>query len=172
MGCIQSLPDHTSHVSPLGIQKFVGDPLDENNVRQQLANFTTTTPKPHGWTVYGKVVSVHDGDTFNVAIAWGSEIVIMSVRLLGCDAPELSKKEEKLPALIVKEYVKKLFEDDSFVKLETPKTKDKYGRLLAKIIRLKDNLDIAKDLVSRGYAYAYDGGKKKLFKDWWTGVNC
>ena len=111
----------------------------------------------------GRVLKVYDGDTITIATRIpglkGSAIYQFSVRLSGIDAPEIRGKNEaeKLAAqkskLALSEMV---FGQD--VELKNVGF-EKYGRLLCGVYVGKTHVN--KWMVDKGFAYAYDGGKKQ-----------
>lgn len=79
-----------------------------------------------------KVVRVVDGDTVDAAVDLGFGITYkIKIRLSNFSAPEI-RGNERLLGLKVKAMVEKLVLDKDVV-IETIKTKDKYGRYLAKL---------------------------------------
>lgn len=85
----------------------------------------------------------------------------MTVRLNGVDAPEVnsSNKCESALAKEATEFVKKELEKAKVINLLDVK-KDKYFRLLAEIEL--DGKILSRILLSKGFAYKYDGGTKQV----------
>lgn len=119
-----------------------------------------------------KVIKVVDGDTIDVEIDLGFKIYISQrCRLEGINTPESrsKNKDEKELGLKVKQYlIEQLI--NKTVLVETEK-QGKFGRYLAKIWLYKDfDKDILEDkslnqeLIDKGYAIEYHGGKKVEFK--------
>jgi micrococcal nuclease len=108
------------------------------------------------FTYTAHVDRVVDGDTIDVSIDLGFDIWHKTrVRLAGIDAPEHNTELGKVVAQFVKEAL-----TDKWVTLTTYKP-DKYGRILADVSVGTDNFNRA--LIAKGYAVAYDGGKKTPF---------
>ena len=105
------------------------------------------------------------GDTITVVGYLGTQLYKFSVRVLGCDTPEMRGKSEHEKALArkAKEFVKSLCLD----KIVTLKNhgKEKYGRVLAEV--WVNNVNLSEALIAEGLAYKYEGGAKR---DWGAGV--
>lgn len=102
-----------------------------------------------------RVVRVVDGDT--VILSMDGEDV--RVRLIGVDTPETvhPRKPVEWFGKEASAYTKRLLEGRRvFVELEPgPTHNDIYGRLLAYLYRVPDDLFINLDLVQQGYGHAY-----------------
>lgn len=112
-----------------------------------------------GQTKDAKVLKVYDGDTITVAFPLGDIMYKWNCRLTGVDTPELRTRnleEKKFGYEVRDELRKKIF--GQVVQIECGEF-DKYGRLLAKVHI--ENECINDWLIDNGYAFAYDGGKKK-----------
>ena len=85
-----------------------------------------------------KIIKVVDGDTADVDIDLGFDIVLSNqrIRFFGIDTPEsrTSDKEEKKYGLMAKDFVKPFLPKDSIQVLCTEKddAKGKFGRILGK----------------------------------------
>ena len=116
----------------------------------------------------GRVVDVYDGDTITIVgyVKHNPDLFRFSVRLNGIDCPEMKGKNEneKIVAKFAKQYVHDLIHD-KVVTLEDVAI-DKYGRVLAKV--MFGSRDIAKELLEKNMAVAYDGGTKICPNDWLT----
>lgn len=114
----------------------------------------------------GRVVDVYDGDTITIVgyVKHNPELFKFSVRLNGIDCPEMKGKNEneKTVAKFAKQYVHDIVHD-KVVTLEDVAL-DKYGRLLAKV--MFGPRDIARELLEKNMAVAYDGGTKVCPDDW------
>jgi micrococcal nuclease len=108
-----------------------------------------------------KVLEVIDGDTIDVAIDLGFNVLhTIRVRLYGINTPETrtKNKEEKQKGLKAKERLKELIEG-KIVTIKTQKDDtEKFGRYLG--IVFLDNTDINQTLISEGHATEYFGGKR------------
>jgi micrococcal nuclease len=111
----------------------------------------TGAPRAPG-DLTGRVVRVVDGDTIHVQVAGRRE----KVRYIGVDTPEsvrpgtpvecFAKAASKLNASLVAGERVRLERDVS--------ERDRYGRLLAYVHRVRDGLFVGAELVRRGYAHA------------------
>ena len=109
----------------------------------------------------GKCVDVYDGDTITIVghVKYNPDLFRFSVRLNGIDCPEMKGKNdnEKIVAKFAKQYIQDIIYD-KIVTLEDVAL-DKYGRVLAKV--MFGHRDIAKELLEKNMAVAYDGGTKE-----------
>jgi micrococcal nuclease len=116
---------------------------------------------------HAKVNKVIDGDTINVDLDLGFNVVLsnQSVRLLGIDTPEsrTSDKTEKIFGTLSKNKVKEFIDKcEGQILLQTvlSDSEEKFGRLLGKIINPKDNVILNDWLIISHYAVAYNGENK------------
>jgi len=112
-----------------------------------------------------KVENVVDGDTIDVLIDLGFDILFQSrVRLAGIDTPESRTKDlaEKALGLESKEYLKKQLKDAKSVVIKTEKmdSSEKYGRILGWIYINDDTESINDKMINDGYAWGYMGDTK------------
>jgi endonuclease YncB( thermonuclease family) len=113
----------------------------------------------------GEVIKVYDGDTITVAAQLPypeSPYYRFTVRLLGIDTPELKGQSEE--ERVAAHEAQKALEDlilHKMVRLEN-RAQEKYGRLLADVY--VGEIHINQWLLDKGYAKAYDGGKKEAFQ--------
>jgi len=112
-----------------------------------------------------KVENVVDGDTIDVLIDLGFDILFQSrVRLAGIDTPEsrTSDKAEKVLGLESKEYLKKQLKDAKSVVIKTEKmdSSEKYGRILGWVYINGDTESINDKMINDGYAWGYMGDTK------------
>jgi len=97
----------------------------------------------------GRVTTVHDGDTLTVQKRTRG----VMVRLIHIDAPELDQpfgreSRRHLQQLVRLEQVR-----------VATRGRDKYGRTLGVVTRVRDGLDVNLTQVDRGYAWAYTLGR-------------
>jgi len=117
-----------------------------------------------------KVENVVDGDTIDVVIDLGFDIMFASrVRLAGIDTPESRTKDlkEKALGLESKEYLKKHLKDAKSVVIKTEKmnSTEKFGRILGWIYINGDTVSLNDIMINDGYAWGYMGDAKvKDFK--------
>ena len=112
-----------------------------------------------------KVENVVDGDTIDVLIDLGFDILFQSrVRLAGIDTPESRTKDlkEKSLGLESKEYLKKALKDAKSVVIKTEKmdSSEKYGRILGWIYVNDDTVSLNDMMINDGYAWGYLGDTK------------
>ena len=111
------------------------------------------------------VTSVVDGDTIDVVIDLGFDIMFASrVRLAGIDTPEsrTTEKAEKVLGLESKEYLKKYLKDAKSVIIKTEKmdSSEKYGRILGWVYVNGDTVSLNDKMINDGYAWGYLGDTK------------
>ena len=111
----------------------------------------------------GKVL---DGDTIEADIDLGFNISLNKrIRLAGIDTPEsrTSDAYEKKLGLEAKEWIKARLKDakNILVKTELPDSTEKYGRILGHIYINGEEISLNNQMIIEGYAWKYDGGKKK-----------
>ncbi|HEV2059425.1 MAG TPA: thermonuclease family protein [Solirubrobacteraceae bacterium] len=98
----------------------------------------------------GRVVKVVDGDTIHVQVGHARE----KVRYIGVDTPET--KDPRKPVQCFGEKASKLNErlvGDELVRLvRDVEERDRYGRLLAYVHRVRDGLFVNAELARLGYA--------------------
>jgi micrococcal nuclease len=112
-----------------------------------------------------KVENVVDGDTIDVLIDLGFDILFQSrVRLAGIDTPESRTKDlaEKALGLESKEYLKKAIKDAKSVVIKTEKmdSSEKYGRILGWVYINGDTESLNDKMINDGYAWGYMGDTK------------
>jgi micrococcal nuclease len=112
-----------------------------------------------------KVENVVDGDTIDVLIDLGFDILFQSrVRLAGIDTPESRTKDkaEKALGLESKEYLKQHLKDAKSVVIKTEKmnSTEKYGRILGWVYINGDTESLNDKMINDGYAWGYMGDTK------------
>jgi micrococcal nuclease len=112
-----------------------------------------------------KVENVVDGDTIDVVIDLGFDIMFASrVRLAGIDTPEsrTKDKDEKALGLESKEYLKKHLKDAKSVVIKTEKinSSEKFGRILGWVYINGDTVSLNDMMINDGYAWGYMGDTK------------
>jgi micrococcal nuclease len=110
-----------------------------------------------------QVDRVVDGDTVDLNIDLGFSLTKKErVRLAGIDTPEsrTTDLDEKKLGLEAKDFLQRRLNDGYSSGLKVKTEKDgKYGRMLGWIFIGDTNLN--KEMIERGYAWKYDGGKKE-----------
>jgi|TARA_R100001460_G_scaffold7545_2_gene19118 micrococcal nuclease len=113
---------------------------------------------------------VLDGDTIDVTIDLGFDLYKKErVRIAGVDTPEKRTRnlEEKELGIDATNWLKAKLEgaiagdDDLVIRTELVGGVGKYGRLLGWLYIGDGNLSLNEQMITEGYAWAYDGGTKQ-----------
>ena len=122
-----------------------------------------------------KIDRVVDGDTIDVTIDLGFDLYKKErVRIAGVDTPEKRTRdlEEKALGLDATYWMKKQLEDtiagdeELIIRTELKGGTGKYGRLLGWLYVGDDTVSLNEQMITEGYAWAYDGGtKQKNFEE-------
>ena len=122
-----------------------------------------------------EIVKVVDGDTIDVLIDLGFDLYKKErVRIAGVDTPEKRTRdlEEKALGLDATYWMKKQLEDtiagdeELIIRTELKGGTGKYGRLLGWLYVGEDAVSLNEQMITEGYAWAYDGGtKQKNFEE-------
>ncbi len=122
-----------------------------------------------------KVVDVYDADTVTLVLPLDEKLYMVKCRLLGIDSAEKRTKnlDEKKVSLEAAQWLSDLIKN----KVIWVKCGDwgKYGgRMLGNLYMTKDDLDVNNSInnmiVEKGYAYMYNGKKKKKFEEWYKKI--
>jgi micrococcal nuclease len=114
---------------------------------------------------------VLDGDTIDVTIDLGFDLYKKErVRVAGVDTPEKRTKnlEEKALGIEATNWLKEKLEgaingdDELSVRTELVGGVGKYGRLLGWLYIGDELLSLNEQMITEGYAHAYDGGTKNM----------
>ena len=115
-----------------------------------------------------KVLKVLDGDTVDIDLDLGFNIVLANqrVRMAGIDTPEsrTTNAEEKVRGQLSKKKLAEKLPVGSYVTIETQKpdsNDDKFGRILG-IFILEDGTRVNDWLIKNNYAVPYKGENKEL----------
>ena len=118
---------------------------------------------------------VLDGDTIDVTIDLGFDLFKKErVRVAGVDTPEKRTRnlEEKALGIDATNWLKKKLEDtiagedELSIRTELVGGMGKYGRLLGWLYIGEDTVSLNEQMITEGYAWAYDGGtKQKNFEE-------
>ena len=117
------------------------------------------------------ITKVLDGDTIDVIIDLGFDLAKSErVRIAGVDTPEKRTRnlEEKALGIDATEWLKDKLEgaidgdDDLVIRTELVGGVGKYGRLLGWLYIGDSDLSLNEQMITEGYAHAYDGGKKNM----------
>ena len=122
-----------------------------------------------------KIVKVLDGDTIDVLIDLGFDLYKKErVRIAGVDTPEKRTRdlEEKALGIDATNWLKEQLDstiegnDELTIRTELKGGVGKYGRLLGWLYVGDNTKSINEQMISQGYAWAYDGGtKQKNFEE-------
>ena len=122
-----------------------------------------------------KIDKVVDGDTIDVTIDLGFDLYKKErVRIAGVDTPEKRTRdlEEKALGLDATAWMKdKLTEtikgdEELIIRTELKGGTGKYGRLLGWLYVGEGDISLNEQMITEGYAWAYDGGtKQKNFEE-------
>ena len=118
-----------------------------------------------------EIVKVLDGDTIDVLIDLGFDLFKKErVRIAGVDTPEKRTRdlEEKALGIDATNWLKKKLEDtiagdgdELTIRTELVGGTGKYGRLLGWLYNNEDAISLNEQMITEGYAWAYDGGTKQ-----------
>jgi len=117
-----------------------------------------------------EIVKVLDGDTIDVLIDLGFDLFKKErVRIAGVDTPEKRTRdlEEKALGIDATNWLKDKLEstidgdDELSIRTELVGGVGKYGRLLGWLYIGDSDLSLNEQMITEGYAWAYDGGKKQ-----------
>ena len=118
-----------------------------------------------------EIVKVLDGDTIDVLIDLGFDLFKKErVRIAGVDTPEKRTRdlEEKALGIDATNWLKKKLEDtiagdgdELTIRTELVGGTGKYGRLLGWLYINEDIISLNEQMITEGYAWAYDGGTKQ-----------
>ena len=122
-----------------------------------------------------KIDKVLDGDTIDVTIDLGFDLYKKErVRIAGVDTPEKRTRdlEEKALGIDATNWLKEQLDstiegnDELTIRTELKGGVGKYGRLLGWLYVGDNTKSINEQMISQGYAWAYDGGtKQKNFEE-------
>ena len=122
-----------------------------------------------------KINRVVDGDTIDVTIDLGFDLYKKErVRVAGVDTPEKRTRdlEEKTLGIDATNWIKERLEsairgdDDLVIRTELVGGVGKYGRLLGWLYIGDGDVSVNEEMITEGYAWAYDGGtKQKNFEE-------
>ena len=117
-----------------------------------------------------EINKVLDGDTIDVTIDLGFDLYKKErVRVAGVDTPEKRTRdlEEKALGIDATNWLKEKLEgalagdDDLVIRTELVGGVGKYGRLLGWLYLGDGSLSLNEQMITEGYAWAYDGGTKQ-----------
>ena len=118
-----------------------------------------------------KIKKVLDGDTIDVIIDLGFDLAKTErVRIAGVDTPEKRTRdlEEKALGLDATNWLKGKLEEtikgdeELIIRTELKGGVGKYGRLLGWLYVGDSDVSLNEQMITEGYAHAYDGGTKNM----------
>ena len=118
-----------------------------------------------------KINRVVDGDTIDVTIDLGFDLYKKErVRVAGVDTPEKRTKnlEEKALGIDATVWLKSKLEEsikgdeELIIRTELKGGVGKYGRLLGWLYVGDTDISLNEQMITEGYAHAYDGGTKNM----------
>ena len=118
-----------------------------------------------------KIVKVLDGDTIDVLIDLGFDLFKKErVRIAGVDTPEKRTRdlEEKALGIDATVWMKDKLtqtikgDEELTIRTELKGGVGKYGRLLGWLYVGDSDLSLNEQMITEGYAHAYDGGTKNM----------
>ena len=118
-----------------------------------------------------KINRVVDGDTIDVTIDLGFDLYKKErVRVAGVDTPEkrTRDKEEKALGIDATNWLKTKLEEtikgdeELLIRTELKGGVGKYGRLLGWLYVGDSDVSLNEQMITEGYAHAYDGGTKNM----------
>lgn len=150
--------------------------MDADLAQQTIATVPLFTLK--GQSHWAKCVKCYDADTIHIIIKFHGEFVRFRCRLAGIDTAEVRSADdtEKRHAIAARDWVRHTILGG--IVLVQCREFDKYGRLLVDVHvpdREEDGGEpidrcyhLNTRLVERGYAYAYTGGSRRAFAEWYA----
>ena len=129
-----------------------------------------------GITCQCKVVDVYDADTVTIVLPFNNELYRVKCRLLGIYSAEKRTKnlDEKKVALEATEWLSVLIKD-KVIWVKCGNWGKYGGRMLGTLYMSEDEMEqdrsVNLQIVDKGFAYAYDGKKKRKFEDWYNKKN-
>ena len=117
-----------------------------------------------------KINRVVDGDTIDVTLDLGFSLTKKErVRIAGVDTPEKRTRnlEEKALGIDATNWMKEKLtetikgEDELTIRTELVGGVGKYGRLLGWLYVGESDISLNEQMITEGYAWAYDGGTKQ-----------
>ena len=118
-----------------------------------------------------EITKVLDGDTIDVLIDLGFDLFKQErVRIAGVDTPEKRTRdlEEKALGIDATNWLKEKLEstlagdDELTIRTELVGGVGKYGRLLGWLYVGESVVSLNEQMITEGYAHAYDGGTKNM----------
>jgi endonuclease YncB( thermonuclease family) len=140
---------------------------------KECTNENTPWLSLDGITCQCKIVDVYDADTVTIALPFNNQLYRVKCRLLGIDSAEKRTKnlEEKKVALEATEWLSTLIKD-KVIWVKCGKWGKYGGRMIGTLYmseeELEKNNSINTQIIEKGFAYSYNGKKKKKFEEWYN----
>ena len=145
----------------------------ENTILSQCTDQNTKWLSLEGLFCECKVISVYDADTVTIALYWNNQFYKVKCRLFGIDSAEKRTKnpDEKKVALNATKWIQNLILD-KIIWVKCGKWGKYGGRMLGELYLDKNDFNTGNSInnliVQNGFAYYYDGKKKKQFSEWYN----
>jgi endonuclease YncB( thermonuclease family) len=129
-----------------------------------------------GITCQCKIVDVYDADTVTIALHFNNQLYKVKCRLFGIDSAEKRTKnlEEKKVALEATEWLSTLIKD-KVIWVKCGKWGKYGGRMIGTLYMSQEEMDndnsVNIQIIKKGFAYSYNGKKKKNFEEWYNKKN-
>jgi micrococcal nuclease len=130
-----------------------------------LATSAIAGSKIYGEVLVSEVTSIYDGDTFRCNLSGYPPIIgeRIAIRINGIDTPEMRDNRPRVKALArkAKQYTVQRLREGRQITLRNMQ-RGKYFRIVADVYI--DGSNLGRELIDRGLAKPYDGGKKAEWK--------
>lgn len=153
---------------------------DIQQIKEQFRMYGGSTPSfsLQGQKLYGRVVSIYDGDTMTLVLPVFEQYFKYNVRLMGIDTCEMKSKSAEnkdrahqarnavfsslgIPIhLSTRKDIQKYLQDNITVVSINCGDFDKYGRLLGDVFAVNSSESLSEMLIRQGLAYRYYGETK------------
>lgn len=153
-------------------------------IKEQFRMYGGSTPafSLQGQKLYGRVVSIYDGDTMTLVLPVFQHYFKYNVRLMGIDTCEMKSKSSEnkdrahqarnavftslgIPVhLSTRKDIQKYLQDNIVIVSINCGDFDKYGRLLGDVFAMTSQESLSEMLIRLGLAYRYYG-ETKLTED-------
>lgn len=153
---------------------------DIQQIKEQFRMYGGSTPafSLQGQKLYGRVVSIYDGDTMTLVLPVFQQYFKYNVRLMGIDTCEMKSKSAEnkdrahqarnavftslgIPVhLSTRKEIQKYLQDNIIIVSIACSEFDKYGRLLGDVFAANNSESLSEMLIRQGLAYRYYGETK------------
>ena len=146
-----------------------------NTELSQCNNENTKWLSLEGIVCECKVISIYDADTVTIALYWNNRFYKVKCRLLGIDSAEKRTKnqDEKKVSLNATKWLQNLILN-KIIWVKCGKWGKYGGRMIGELYLnkkdIKTDISLNNLIVQNGFAYYYDGKKKKQFSEWYKHI--